>query len=94
MTSPRGAFACAPRHLPRRPLRRMPPGISWDAMEADMSPHKWPVPATVRFHVLDAIHDAAADRGEAAPAWVLDAVREGVSRAVREHEAERQETAA
>lgn len=59
-----------------------------------MSPHKWPVPATVRFHVLDAIHDAASSRGEAAPAWVLDAVREGVSRAVREHEAERREVSA
>ena len=59
-----------------------------------MSPHKWPVPATVRFHVLDAIHNAADARGEPAPFWVLDAVREGVNRAVREHEAERRETAA
>ena len=94
MISPARGFRLCP--APPAPAASAPhaAGGFLGPMEADMSPHKWPVPAMVRFHVLDAIHDAASSRGEAAPAWVLDAVREGVGRAVREHEAERQETAA
>lgn len=45
-----------------------------------------PTPAHIRAAIKDRLYDAAQERGEYVPQWVLEAIRRGVLDACAEHD--------